>query len=75
MKVTLESTSRIVEINGVKVRVWEGHTENGVACHALIATVACHKDADASEFQKSLLEMKAPSAEGIKCFPLRMFID
>ena len=30
MKITIESTTQIVEANGVKCRVWEGVTERGV---------------------------------------------
>jgi hypothetical protein len=35
MKVTLESTTKIVDINnGVKARLWEGRTESGIEVHA-----------------------------------------
>lgn len=36
MKITLESTSQIVQFNGVNCRVWEGQTESGIPLHAFI---------------------------------------
>jgi hypothetical protein len=40
MKVTLTSTSKIVEVNGVPARIWEGVTESGTACFAFITCIA-----------------------------------
>lgn len=77
MKVTLQSTSKIVtfDIGGASVpgRVWEGVTENGVQCHAFITRIAVSKAADASEFERDLKEHAAPSAE-IQSIPLRMIL-
>lgn len=74
MKVQLESTTAIVELNGVKCRVWEGQTSNGVKVHALIPRIAAHKDQDLSEFERELEEQAAPSLEVSHAFPLRMLI-
>jgi len=77
MRVQLESTTKVVElvIDGVAVpaRVWEGHTENGVACHAYITRIGVHREEDAAEFERDLQEQRAPSA-AIQAFPLRMII-
>lgn len=56
MQVTLHSTNKVVTINGVPARVWEGKTEGGVECFALVARIACSSgvDADASEFEREL---------------------
>ena len=40
MKVTLESTTKIVELNGVQARIWEGTTEGGIRVHAFITRIA-----------------------------------
>jgi hypothetical protein len=40
MKITLESTAKIVEFNGLPARIWEGKTEGGIACHAFITRIA-----------------------------------
>lgn len=56
MRVELESTTRIVELNGVPARVWQGKTARGVACHAYITRIAVEKELDASEFEAELQE-------------------
>jgi hypothetical protein len=59
MKVTLESTSKIVTLlasGGISVpsRVWEGHTEGGVPCHAYITRIAVLEGLDPAEFDRDL---------------------
>ena len=61
MKVSLESTTKIVELNGIQCRVWEGETEKGVKCHAFIPLIACHKRDDCSQFREELEEKASPS--------------
>jgi len=39
MKIMLESTSEITEVNGVQCRVWRGATEKGSPCVAMIALI------------------------------------
>ena len=77
MKVQLESTTKIVElvINGVTVpaRVWEGHTENGVACHAFITRIAVANQDNAEEFERDLQEQRQPTPE-VQAIPLRMIL-
>lgn len=73
MKVQLHSTEKIVTINGIPARVWEGVTEGGVNCHAFITRIAVHENDDASEFEKELQEHLPPSA-ALDSIPLRMII-
>jgi hypothetical protein len=73
MKVQLHSTEKIVTINGIPARVWEGVTEGGVNCHAFITRIAVHENDDASEFEKELQEHSAPSA-ALDWIPLKMII-
>jgi hypothetical protein len=73
MNVQLHSTEKIVHINGLPARVWEGVTESGVPCHAFITRIAVARDQDATEFEKELQEHQPPSAE-IQSIPLRMII-
>ena len=56
MEVTLTNTDRIVEINGVPARVWEGRTTSGIPCHAYITRIAVARDQDAHEFDRELQE-------------------
>ena len=74
MKVTLENTTKIVNLNGVPARVWEGQTESGIPCHAFITRIAVARDEDASQFEAQLKETKAPSPEVDNAYPLRMIL-
>lgn len=56
MKVHLESTDRVVEVNGaVEARVWQGTTESGIEVTALITRVSiCLDTADQAAFEAEL---------------------
>lgn len=74
MKVTLESTDQIVEVNGVPGRIWEGTTAAGIQCHAIITRIAVHKNDDASEFERELKETRPPSPAVRDIYPARMVL-
>lgn len=84
MKVTLESTTKIVELNsqdGVMLaRVWQGETESGVPVQAFIIRIAPeiaqgHPDIDrlTVEFE-SELQRQADPRPSVQVIPLRMII-
>ena len=73
MVVTLESTEKIVTVNGVPARIWEGRTKAGVACHAFVTRIAVANSDDASEFARELLETRPPSST-IEAIPLRLVL-
>lgn len=80
MKVTLESTTKIVALvlgdgREVPARVWEGTTANGVEVHAYVTRIAVANDADAREFERDLVEVPhlRPSA-AIASIPLRLIL-
>lgn len=73
MKITIESTSKIVLANGIQCRVWEGQTESGIKVECLIPRIAARKGQDLSQFEKELEECSPPSAEA-SAFPLRMIL-
>lgn len=73
MRVTLESTSKIVTINGIPSRVWEGYSENGTKCHAFIARIACNASEDAMEFERDLDKCEPPSEE-VQSIPSRLIL-
>jgi hypothetical protein len=73
MKITIESTTKIVTLNGIECRIWEGATERGVKLHAYIPRVAVRDDLDTSQFEAELREHAAPTAE-ILAIPLRLLI-
>lgn len=74
MKITIESTSKIVTVNDVPARIWEGQTESGIKVHCYITRIAIDKDEpNASQFQRELQEHSAPSAE-VEVIPMRLIL-
>lgn len=79
MKVNLESTDRIVELEKdgsvVPARLWIGRTENGVECHAYITRIAVGREHDASEFERDLQEAHVVlPPELSRVIPLRLVL-
>lgn len=66
MTLTIESTDKIVGLttNGpiegsdvtVPARIWSGTTGEGVPVYVFITRIAVHKDQDASQFERELVE-------------------
>ena len=73
MKVSIESTSKIVTADGIQCRVWEGKTEHGIEITCLIPRIAVRNGQDTAQFEAELQETRAPSAE-IEAWPLRMVL-
>lgn len=73
MKITLESTTKLVTANGITCRVWEGTTAAGVKVSALIPRIAVAEGENTAEFESELEEHCAPSPE-IQAWPLRMIL-
>lgn len=73
MEITLHQTSKIVELNGVPARIWEGETASGIPVHAYITRIAVHNDERHEEFEKELQEQRTPSV-AVQAFPLRMVL-
>ncbi len=71
MRITLESTTQIVKLNGIDCRIWEGETEKGIGVYCFIPRVAVRKEEDCSQLEAELQEQpRAPSAY----WPLRMVL-
>jgi len=73
MKITLESTTKFVWLNGVPTRIWEGTTDSGIALHAYIARVAVREDKDCTQFDAELRECRLPSPE-VAAIPARLVL-
>jgi hypothetical protein len=82
VKITIESTTKIVKIVGssraglvdaIECRVWEGVTEHGIKVQCLIPRIAAANGQDISQFVAELQEQRAPSAE-VSAFPARMIL-
>jgi hypothetical protein len=74
MKITIESTTKIVEVNGVPARVWEGKTDTGIELHCFVTRIAVNKTDDASQFEKELLECRPPRNPDIQAYDFRLFL-
>lgn len=74
MQATLNSTEKIVELDGVPARVWEGETASGTEVHVFVTRIAVSKEEeDHSEFRMELEEHDPPSEE-IAAIPPRLLL-
>lgn len=82
MKLTLESTEQVVEIEpaeigsgprAVPARVWVGTTESGIPVQVLITRIAVHESERQEDFERELKAQHAPRPEP-QVFPLRMVL-
>jgi hypothetical protein len=78
MKITLESTSKVVELKTprgciIEARVWEGHTESGIPVHCYVTRIAVRDTEDTAQFERELVAHRAPSAE-IAAIPMRLIL-
>ncbi len=76
MKMTLESTSKIVELNGVPARIWEGCTESEIPVIAFVTRVATAEGQPPevyAEFERELQATRPPSAE-LAAIPARLIL-
>lgn len=83
MKITIESTTKIVEfeIGGATVpaRIWEGVTEAGIPVHCFVTRICPSIEmpqltaAMVREFEAALKECAPPSV-AIRSIPLRMIL-
>lgn len=73
MKITIESTTYLVEVNGLPARMWEGTTESGIAVQCLVTRIAALKTEDLTQFEAELKEQKQPTAVAL-AFPMRLIL-
>jgi len=75
MTITITSTTKIVLLNEVPARVWEGETSTGVKVHCFVTRIAIDKDETrVEEFERELKEQAAPSPKVDEAYPLRMVL-
>jgi len=73
MEITIKSTRKIVHLNGVPARIWEGESKSGIPLHCYITRIAVNKDVDTTQFEEELEQHSPPSKE-VEAIPLRMII-
>ena len=63
MKITIESTTKTLTLDGVPARVWEGKTESGIPVMCYVTHVCVmDEDADHTQFENELKACRAPSS-------------
>lgn len=60
MKIQIEATDQVTEIEGVPVRYWRGTTESGIPCKVFVHRIAVEKSEDCSQFDHELVEQLPP---------------
>jgi hypothetical protein len=60
MKIAIEATEKLTQMDGVPVRLWEGVTEQGTLCKVFVHRIAVHKSQDAETFDRELKEQVPP---------------
>jgi hypothetical protein len=73
VKITIESTTKIVQVDGVPARIWEGQTETGIPVHCYITRIAAARDVDLKQFERELREERSPSID-VAAIPLRLIL-
>lgn len=73
MKIEIESTGRVVAVNGLPARVWQGTTASGVRVTCLVTRIAVAAGEPTAEFERELQEHAPPRPEAL-AFPLRMIL-
>jgi hypothetical protein len=72
MTITVHSTTKIVHVNGVPCRIWEGQSAKGVTVRCFIALVAADCYTDVEEFKKDLEEHQPPTAD-VESYPDKIY--
>lgn len=75
MKIEIEPTGTIQEVNGTRCRIWEGKTDKGMPVKAWIATVSpqTHDEETNAQFARELREVKGEHRA--HAYDLRLFVD
>lgn len=60
MKLQIESTPKLTELDGVQVRLWQGKTEEGVECLVFVHRIAVDSNADTTAFERAFKEAGTP---------------
>jgi len=60
VRIVIESTDEVMELDGVPVRAWNGVTQAGIHCRVFIHRIAVPEGVDAGEFDRRLARRAAP---------------
>lgn len=65
VKITMESTNQLTQIDGVTVRLWHGVTDKGTKCEVFVRVIAVHKLESQAEFERELREQMPPANDRV----------
>jgi hypothetical protein len=77
MKIIIENTNKVVQLNGVPARIWEGETESGVPviCYVNMISPRTHDAEVNARFERELKEVRNASPAAARAYDMRYFID
>jgi len=73
MQIEIENTEKIVTLDGIPARVWEGKTKSGIPVHCFVTRISPQRNTDIEEFEKELKQTKIPSPE-VAAYPMRLLL-
>lgn len=73
MTITITNTQKIIYINGIPARVWEGKTESGVPIHAFVTRIGVDKSENLEQFEKELQSCK-PLSKELESYPTKLLL-
>lgn len=75
MRLVIESTETVTELDGVEVRLWEGTTETGRPVKVFVRRIAADDPAAQAELERELRESDEPGEmRASRVIPLRMIL-
>jgi hypothetical protein len=74
MELKLFSTEKIVTLNGIPARIWEGETPDGIRVHVYITRVAIDCDEPRYEQFERELEEHRPCSPELWIIPSRLIL-
>ena len=73
MKIIIESTEKIVVLNGVPARVWDGKTDSGIPVHCFVTRISPQTNENIEQFEAELKKQKPPTVS-IASYPMRLIL-
>jgi hypothetical protein len=76
MTITVTSTTKIVHLDGIPCRIWEGCTDTGIPVHTYIARISVDAGLPSeafAQFERELKAQRVPSPE-VAAIPLRLIL-
>jgi hypothetical protein len=69
----IHSTTKVVKLNGVPARIWEGKTDSGIKVHAYVTRVAVKENENQEQFLVELEQCVPPSPE-VEAIPFSLIL-